>query len=142
MRNHMKIAFLLNTVILFSIHSFAKSECGSEYNTKSYNNSNNNYYYGDCPCIGTKEDLKQAIGDKAIPTACVSDSEYSLLIGGPISFTSEDYGNAYSCFFQNVDTNNKKEVVKFADKDDIKKMHKACDTVIRQFAKDYNLTCK
>lgn len=141
MRNYLKVAILLNSLVLLSLSSLGQSKCNPEYNTKTYNDDTN-YYYGDCPCIGTKDDLRRALGDKVIPTACVSDYEFSLLTGGPLTLTSEDYGNAYSCFFQNVTTDDKKEVVEFADRDEIRRMHEACDRVIRQFARDYNLNCK
>lgn len=104
--------------------------------TKSYRS------YGGCPCFSSAGQLAAALGNHKAPNSCVSGREYSLLAGGTLTFTSQDFGQEFSCFFQNINEKTKKEVVEYGTPQEIRAMHRACDSVIRDFAANYKIKCK
>lgn len=101
------------------------------------------HYYRDCPCFKSANELRDAIGSKTLPTSCMVDNTFSVLTGGLAKFTSRDSGTVFNCFFQDLSDKDKLiEIVTYGSQKEVAKMHLACNSVVREFAKKYKLSCK
>lgn len=146
----------INAILIFSlsfcmsIYSAYNADC-KPYSSKSkvtkkaepVATTNYSNYYRDCPCFKSANELKDAIGSKTLPTSCMIDNTFSVLTGGLAKFTSRDSGTVFNCFFQDLSDKDKLvEVVTYGSQKDVAKMHLACNSVVREFANKYKLSCK
>lgn len=142
----LKIFFLIVLLLTSSTYTLAQSNCYTsccEQQIQQPKSLNPNNYYGDCPCFKSASELRDAIGDSVLPTSCMIDNTFGVLTGGPTRFTSRDSGGVFNCFFRNLNDNDQlTQIVEYDDNDKVYKMHMACNAVIREFARNYNLKCK
>lgn len=133
---------LLLICSLFITYSLnAHTNCNSNMNSKNYYQDQNSYYNSNCPCFNSVADIREAIGNNPLPRSCVSRADFSLLTDGPFTYTIEEYGNSFSCFYRNINTGKKDEFVQFGNQDEVKAMQSACNAVLRKFAVKYSIPC-
>lgn len=131
------LILVLTGTIGYACHHY--NEC--DRNTYYHNNEIYNNPYGDCPCLDSIAAINNVLEDSKRPTSCVANNNFSLLRGGPLTFTSEDYGQNFSCYYWNTDNNKKDEIVEYGTRKEVKNMHLACKYVMQQYAKRYGLKC-
>lgn len=137
-----KLCFTTVLVLGFNISNLsAQSGCEPRYKTQTKLLQNN--YYGECPCFNSAQELRDAIGDQSLPTSCMIDNTFGVLTGGPARFTTRDSGGVFNCFFENIkDNDQKRQIVEYDDNDRVYEMHKACNNIIKEFARNYGISCK
>lgn len=94
-----------------------------------------------CPCLTGAYKLNNELIKRSSVNTCVSRFDFSQLTGRSITLTSQDYGETFSCFYQNFITEELEEVVEYGTREEILSYHKACDRVIRDLAKYYKQPC-
>lgn len=134
-----KTILILSLGLMINITVADDCDCEPPYYTKQTSSN----YYGDCPCFNSSDELRDAIGDNKLPTSCMLNKTFTVLTGGVAKFTSRDSGTVFNCYFQNMaDKDKLMQIVEYGKKEDVAKMHLACNNVVREFASKYKLSCK
>lgn len=137
-RKYIFLGIIIVLAVLYLANSYANSHCCRQVSPVYYETLS---LSSGCPCVSDDFTLPKQLGNSSVEKACVSRFDFSQLTGRLVTLTSQDYGEAFSCFYQNFATNEKEQVVEYGTSDEIKNYHKACDRVIRELAGYYKLNC-
>lgn len=140
MKNIFKLLILFVSATLFVTVSNAGCGCKARQNATPSPLMSSLAIPAGCPCLSGSY-LQQGSKSSYGVNACVSRFDFSQLTGSAITLTSQDYGEAFSCFYQNFNTGEKEEIVEYASRQQILDYHQACDRVIKQLANYYNQNC-
>ncbi len=99
------------------------------------------FYYSTCPCFNSVADIRAAIGDNPLPKSCVARSDFSLLSDSPFTYTIQEYGNVFSCFYRNINTGEKDQIVQYGNQEEVRAMQNSCNAVLKKFAANYKIPC-